>query len=234
MSSSLANLLTLLMLLVLLPGCRRSDPQLAASPGAAEKWTHLPDQPELEVRHDSDHVAAARVSGGLAVPLVKGTALVEDKMVLEVAPGEVVVVRQPSAIAKDVSSLAHVYIRDGEDTLVTTEGFKGEPYVDPQDRKLCWSARTCTNPACPGQRLATPERPFLYSVRVPQYRVSDQGEITTDGSEFSWPSMACPQCGRPDATMNWCPADVRSRREELAAELDRSRRLRDQAERAAR
>ncbi|MCE9553279.1 MAG: hypothetical protein K8T91_07865 [Planctomycetes bacterium] len=228
-----AHWLNLFVLLLLLPGCRRSDHEISSAPGAEEGWARLPDQPALEVQRDSTRVLAARVSGGAAVSLVKGMAAVEDKMVLEVAPGQVVVVRQPSAIAKEVSSLAHVYIRDGEETLVTTEGFKGEPYVDPKDRKLCWSARTCVNPACPGQKLATAQRPFLYSVRVPQFLVNEKGEVTTDGSEFSWPSVACPQCGQVNSTKNYCSDEVSRRREELAAELQKARELRDQAQRAS-
>jgi len=225
-------LLTLALLLPL-AGCLRSDPSTSLTYGQAADWTSLPDQPNLEVQRISTRVASVRVSGGPAVPLTTGVAVVDDRLVLEVSPGEVVVVRQPAAIAKEASSLPHVYIRDGEQALVTTDGFKGEPYVDPQDRRLCWSARTCTNPACPGQQQATPQRPYLYSVRVPQFMVSDQGEVTTDGSIFAWPSVACPQCGRIDTTQNWTPEDTRRRREELAAELDRSRQLRTQAERAA-
>lgn len=228
-----AHWLTLFVVLTLLPGCRRGGPEIPSSLTAEEGWSRLPDQPALEVQRDRTHVLAARVSGGPMTPLVNGMAAVEDTMVLEVAPGQVVVVRQPSAIAKEASSLAHVYIRDGETTLVVTEGFKGEPYVDPKDRKLCWSARTCVNPACPGQQLATAQRPYLYSVRVPQLSVNEKGEVISDGSIFAWPSVACPQCGQVNTTKNYCPDEVSRRREELTAELQKARQLRDQAQRVS-
>ena len=223
-----------LLLSLSLAGCSRSRPETpSALPGVEGTWTPLAENPTIEVAREGTRALAVRSIGGAAVPFVQGVAAIEDRLVLQVSTGQILVVRQPSAIAKESSALPHVYIRDGEETQVVTEGFKGEPYVDPKDRKLCWSARTCTSPACPGQGLATPQRPFLYSVRVPQLLVNERGEVTSDGSEFSWPSMACPQCGQFQTTKHWCPDEVAQRREALAAELNKARQLRDQAEVAA-
>ncbi|MCE9545593.1 MAG: hypothetical protein K8T25_08760 [Planctomycetia bacterium] len=215
-------------------GCRRNKPPKPSPPPAPPSgtWIRLRDQPALEVQRDDARAIAVRMDGGPAIPFHQGVALIDDRMVVEVSPGETFVVRQPTAIAKEASSLPHVYIRDGEETLVTTPGFKGEPYVDPRDRKLCWSARTCTNPECPSRKLATSEHPFLYSVRVPQFLVDKDGNVTTDGSVFSWPSVACPHCGQVNSTKNWAPDDATRRADDLAQELSRVRQMRELAEKA--
>jgi hypothetical protein len=225
------------LLLATLSGCKKNNPQLRGAtppvPTADGPWTPLPDQPTLEVQRDAARAVFVRESGGATVPFTRGGAAVGDKLVLEISPGQIVVVRQPSAIAKDSSKLSYVYLRDGDEALVTTEGFQGEPYVDRQSRVLCWSARTCTNPACASRNLATAEHPFLFTVRIADFTINEKGEAVYIGSNVVWPHPACAHCGQVSTVKHWAPAEAASRAEELAQELSRSRQLRDQAEQAA-
>jgi hypothetical protein len=122
-------------------------------------------------------------------------------------------------------------------------GFEQEPVqktpsqqavVDPTTNQIAWRAFTCWNPECLGKGKGG--GPVAFAMKWEHASIGPGGKVvwrTLSEKELP-PAITCPVCGLADFIQYYDEPEAELRREQLTAELARSRQIRAEAETAGR
>lgn len=206
-------------------GCGGKSDGSIQQPGRVDLATGAP----VDITWNGTRAVSMRTAAGDSVQFVDGEAAMGDELVIQTEDGKVEVHRRPNAVMNAIDTLPHLYLK--EDTLeeFVSDGFRGEPYVDSQQRALYWSAMKCINPNCESQSMGTAERPRLFINRRPGVWLEPDGTLASAQSMPESLDQPCPFCGRRDSVRLYFLPGTEQRREELAGELADVRSARDRA-----
>jgi len=223
-----------LFILGLLAGCTSRSPQ-PDLPSDRTEQVRFDGTKEADVVWKENRPVEFHAPDGQVVPFRNGEAIFGNQIAL-VLPNEstgprVTVFRQPQAINLLLDHFPYIYLKEGTQTVIETDGFKGEPYADPADRTLCWTARTCGNPDCASKTRNQGERPYLFAKIVPRVRLRADGRIDWSAADPALieASPECPICKRYEFVKVYVPEQVAAQQQALAAELGIVRAARDRA-----
>ncbi|MGE3805789.1 MAG: hypothetical protein AB7K24_14030 [Gemmataceae bacterium] len=103
-------------------------------------------------------------------------------------------------VSRERESLTYLYLTDKTATRVMAPGDRGLVFVDPGTNEICYRAKVCTNPDCPGKQG---DEPFLFVTPDPALIVKPDGTIGADPKKAGPPRDAqqrlieqglCPEC----------------------------------------
>lgn len=209
-------------------GCS-SESNGSVAPRELQQDVTMADGTTADVVSEGGLAVSLNLADGSNVELTGNETKLGDQLVIRTADGQVEVHRKPTVLMNEIDRLPHLYLQ--EDTLeeLITDGFRGEPYVGPNNA-LYWSARTCTHADCESQSMGTAERPYLLIRKLPGVWVKPDGTLASVDAMPNF-SVPCPICKRPDGVRAYTLPDTASRRSELTTELERSRAARDRTSR---
>lgn len=88
--------------------------------------------------------------------------------------------RNSIQVSRDREALTYLYITDKTGTQITAPGSNGLIFVDPGTNEICYRAKYCANPDCPGKQG---DKPFLFVTPDPTLIVKPDGTIGADPSK---------------------------------------------------
>jgi hypothetical protein len=172
-------------------------------------------------------VMALVTEEGRRVLFQQGAAVVGDTMAVALPEGRIEYHLTPSAIMAELNRLQSAYVVEKSGELIFFEGFPGNPVVHEPTGQMCWTAVTCTNPRCLGNRRY--DKPNVFALPERGVALSATGQIVRTGISSPSKSPPCPYCGTAKFLASYRTPERIEQEERLQAQLAAARAARDKA-----